>query len=114
MKGIWDLLFDKLSKVTFTVCASKARKLETVTGARGRMADKVWRATSGIEIAWQEAAKKSKVLDMRKHTRDMRKVLKGTKDIIDFAIKKTGISSEMFAVVTSGIYLCSCGFSDLL
>jgi len=121
MKGIWDLLFDKLSKVTFavsaaedTVCASKARKLETVTGARGKMADKVWRATSGIEIAWQEAAKKSKVLDMRKHTRDMRKVLKGTKDIIDFAIKKTGISSEMFAVVTSGIYLCSCGFSDLL
>jgi len=77
--------------------------MQTVTEARGKMADKVWRTASGIEIAWQDAAKQSEVLGMRKHSTDVRKVLKGTKDIIDFAIQKTGTSAEMFAVVTSGV-----------
>ncbi|RUP44590.1 hypothetical protein BC936DRAFT_149244 [Jimgerdemannia flammicorona] len=46
MKSVWDLLFDKLSKLNFivsatedTVSASKARRMHTVTGARGKMAE---------------------------------------------------------------------------
>jgi hypothetical protein len=114
MKSVWDLLFDRLSKVTFivsateeTVSASKARKMQTIAGARGKMADKVWRTASGIEVAWQETAKQSEFLDIRKHSTDMLKVLKGTKDIIDFAIQKTGTLMEMFAVVASGSYSSS-------
>lgn len=113
MKNIWDRLFDRLSAGRFevsateeTMKASKKRRLKQGIKyeARGKKADKSWKARTGVEIAWQEAGKADAVEDPRKFSADMLKVLKGVKDMIDFAKEKTGRTLEMFGIVTSGIF----------
>ena len=114
MKNVWDTLFDDLSAGRFivsateeTVKASKKRRLEQGINyeARGRKADKSWKTRTGIEIAWQEAGREDAIKNPRKFSANRLKVLKGVKDMIDFAIEETGQSLEMFGIVTSGIYI---------
>ncbi|KAJ3150618.1 hypothetical protein HDU89_003026 [Geranomyces variabilis] len=85
-----------------TVEASKVRKCaEDGSTKRGKKADKCWRATNGLELAWHDAGRRSDACDPVKHNEDTIKVLKGCKDICDRILEQTGSAVEVFGVVTS-------------
>ena len=68
MKNVWDRLFDRLSAGRFDVTAteepmqaSKNRKSKQniYWDSRAKKSDKCWKTRTGVEIAWQKAAKVS-------------------------------------------------------
>ncbi|KAJ3285326.1 hypothetical protein HK104_009541, partial [Borealophlyctis nickersoniae] len=119
MKQTWDTIFDDIAAGVVStsppeeaILSSKARR------GTARRADKCWRYQNLIEGGWLEAAKKTFHADLKKDLSDFLKVLKGSKDMLDFArafpfvevygmvASQNQISCLSFVKLLSGVVLC--------
>ncbi|KAJ3049973.1 hypothetical protein HK097_009052, partial [Rhizophlyctis rosea] len=86
LSHFWNLIFDDLpSHILSTTPPEESMTSSKARRGRARMADKCWRYANGVEGAWLEACKTMPSVDLGKDVRDYLKVLKGSKDMLDFA-----------------------------
>ncbi|KAJ3167997.1 hypothetical protein HDU88_001945 [Geranomyces variabilis] len=69
---------------------------------RGLRADKAWKTTSDLVLAWGEGKRSTWCGNATEATSCREKAIKGSKDCVDFILQRTGRSAEAFAVVLLG------------